>query len=85
MLWFLSIASKRGFRVNGYFDRAVGEMGENDTGRVVITTVRLRPVVDWDAVAPSDAVVAEMHHAAHDQCFIANSVLTNVLIESETN
>ncbi len=83
MLWFLSIAAKRGFRVNTYLDHAVGEMGKNENGKLVMITVRLRPAVEWDAPTPSDVVIAEMHRAAHDECFIANSVHTNVLIEPE--
>lgn len=82
MLWFLSIAAKNGFCVNNYSDTAVGEMARNDLGKLVIAQVRLRPLIRWDAKVPSDAVIAQMHQQAHEECFIANSVRTQILIES---
>lgn len=84
MLWFLSIAAKRGFRVNRYLDQAIGEMGKNDNGKVVMTKVLLRPEVLWDEPVPSDSIVEAMHHTAHAECYIANSVLTIVKIEPVT-
>jgi len=81
MLWFLSIAARRGFRVDRYRDQAVGQMGENDHGKIVMLEVRLRPVVEWDGDTPDKAMIAEMHHEAHEECFIANSVRTNVKVE----
>ena len=83
MLCFLSIAARRGFRINRYVDSAIGEMGKNTNGKVVLTTVRLRPRVEWDPATPSKSIIAEIHDAAHEVCFIANSVLTDVLIEHE--
>jgi len=82
MLWFLSIAAERGFRVDHYSDAAVGTMATNERGKLAITRVVLRP----DAVfsgdrCPSDDDIAQMHHRAHDECFIANSVRTEVVCE----
>ena len=81
MLWFLSIAAKRGLRVNFYRDVAVGEMGHNEHNKLVISRVRLRPEIHWDGETPADSVIVEMHHDAHAECFIANSVRTKVLTE----
>lgn len=81
MLWFLSIAAKKGFRVDRYSDHAAGKMGENDDGKIVMLEVRLRPIVEWDGEKPDDAMIAKMHHTAHEECFIANSVRTKVIVE----
>jgi organic hydroperoxide reductase OsmC/OhrA len=81
MLWFLSIAAKRGLRVNYYRDVAIGEMSKNQDNKLVISIVRLRPHVDWDGDTPADSEIVEMHQKAHEECFIANSVRTTVLTE----
>lgn len=85
MLWFLSIAAKRGLRVNYYRDHAIGEMSKNEDNKLVISIVRLRPHVDWDGDTPADSEIVEMHHKAHEECFIANSVRTTVLTEPILN
>jgi organic hydroperoxide reductase OsmC/OhrA len=82
MLWFLSIAAERGFCVDRYSDQAVGQMGRSAAGKIVITVVTLRPDVRFSGEKlPSHAQIEAMHHAAHDQCFIANSVKTDVRCE----
>jgi len=78
MLWFLSIAAKRGFVVDSYRDEAVGVMGKDADGRRAITTVTLRPAVEYAGKAPSREEAAAMHAESHDLCFIANSVKTEV-------
>ena len=84
MLWFLSIAAKRKFCVDRYDDAAWGEMGRNAEGRMAMTTVTLRPVVRFSgAPQPSWDEVLAMHHLAHEECFIANSVKTEVHCEPE--
>ena len=82
MLWFLSIAAGRGFRVDRYGDAAEGVMGKNADGRLAMTLVTLRPAAEFsgDRMPTADEIVA-MHHAAHDACFIANSVKTEVRCE----
>ena len=85
MLWFLSIAAKRGFRVNYYRDVAIGEMSKNEGNKLVISIVRLRPHVDWDGDTPADSDIVELHQKAHEECFIANSVRTTVLTEPVLN
>ena len=82
MLWFLSLAAERGFRVDHYADHAIGEMGRNDTGRLAVTAVTLRPAAVFSGERlPSHDDIGALHHAAHDACFIANSVRTEVRCE----
>ena len=82
MLSFLYVAAKRGLIVEDYRDDAVGKMGKNSEGRIAVTSVTLRPVIKWmGQTQPDNTVVEELHHAAHEQCFIANSVKTDVRIE----
>jgi organic hydroperoxide reductase OsmC/OhrA len=84
MLWFLSIAAKHGFVVDHYRDRAIGLMGKDAHGRLAITRVTLRPDVRFAGTQEPDEVeVAAMHHEAHESCFIANSVKTEVRCEPE--
>ena len=77
MLSFLAIAAKKRLTVQSYQDDAVGFL-ENDNGKLWITRVILRPqiVIDTDA-----DTLAHIHHLAHEACFIANSVKTQVLVE----
>jgi organic hydroperoxide reductase OsmC/OhrA len=82
MLWFLSIAAKEGFIINTYIDDAVGEMGRNIDGKLAMTLVTLRPNIEWSAEhQPTHSQVFEMHQQAHEQCFIASSVKTQVLVQ----
>jgi organic hydroperoxide reductase OsmC/OhrA len=79
MLWFLSIAAKRGFIVNEYLDKARGTMGKNPEGRVAITSVTLSPQITFQGDnQPSPADIESMHHAAHDNCYIASSVKSEI-------
>jgi organic hydroperoxide reductase OsmC/OhrA len=77
MLGFLAIATKKKVTVIAYEDDAVGFL-ENDGGKLWMTRVILRPRVTCDADA---ATLADIHHLAHEACFIANSVKTEVRIE----
>ena len=82
MLWFLSIAAKQGFTVDSYVDEAVGKMEKNAEGKLAMTQVALRPQITFVGTnLPSDAQVAELHHLAHESCYIANSVKTEVVVE----
>lgn len=82
MLWFLSIAADRQFRVDRYVDEAVGAMGKNAAGKVVVASVTLRPKVAFSGdKLPTATDIAQMHHAAHAECFIANSVTADVQVE----
>jgi len=77
MLSFLAIAAKKKLTVHSYQDDAVGFL-ENDNGKLWITRVILRPKVAIDADAET---LAHIHHLAHEACFIANSVKTQVSVE----
>ena len=82
MLWFLSIAAKRGFVVERYTDAPVGTLGTNAKGKDVITVITLRPDIDFGGVArPTSDDLAAMHHEAHEVCCLANSVTAEVRIE----
>ena len=82
MLWFLSIAAQQGFIVEHYRDEATGVLGKNAEGKLAMTRVTLHPEAQFaGADQPSAGQCAAMHHEAHDQCFIANSVKTEVRCE----
>lgn len=83
MLWFLSLAAERGWVVDAYEDQAVGTLGRIAPGRQAITDVVLRPRIAFSgATQPSVAQIDELHEAAHERCFIANSVTTRIRIEA---
>ena len=83
MLTFLFIASRKKFEVTSYEDRAVGSMTKNENGIPWISSVTLRPEVVYSGDRrPTPEEEAEMHHSAHEQCFISNSVKTEINIES---
>lgn len=82
MLTFLAIACKQKFVLDEYVDEAVGHMEKNADGRMAITRVELHPKIRWSGEKqPSAEELDKMHHAAHDNCFIANSVKTQVTVE----
>jgi organic hydroperoxide reductase OsmC/OhrA len=82
MLWFLDLACRAGWVVDDYRDAAVGRMDRNTEGRMAMTLVTLRPQVRFGgARRPDPAEIERLHHAAHDECYIANSVRTTVRCE----
>ena len=82
MLSFLYVVAKRGFVVDSYRDEAVGVMAKNAQGRTWITDVTLRPDVAFGGgKRPAQGDLDAMHHEAHEMCFIANSVRTDVRVE----
>jgi len=82
MLWFLAIAAKRGFVVDRYLDPAVGVMARNAQGKLAMTLVTLRPDVSFAGERqPSRDELDQLHHKAHEECYIANSVRTEVRCE----
>ena len=81
MLWFLDHAARAGLVVRSYVDAAEGTLAKNAAGQLVMTKVALRPRIEFAAEAPTAAVIDALHHAAHADCFIANSVTTEVVIE----
>jgi organic hydroperoxide reductase OsmC/OhrA len=81
MLFFIDFARRAGFVVDTYVDQAQGVLEKRADGRMAMTGVTLHPRVTWGSTAPDDAAVADLHHRAHDACFIANSVTTEVKVE----
>lgn len=82
MLWFLSLAAKAGWLVEEYLDCAEGVMARDDQGRLAMTQVTLRPEVRIAGDGcPTQEQFAQLHHAAHEACFIANSVKSQVRCE----
>jgi len=79
MLWFLSIAAKKGYRVENYRDEAIGVMSKNAEGKLAMTKVTLHPKIEFGGDRlPNKEDIEAMHHQAHEECFIANSVKTDV-------
>ena len=85
MLFFLSIAAKRGFVVDSYVDRASGVMEKNGEGKVAMTRITLRPeVVFGGERRPTPEDLEHIHHESHEQCFIANSLKSEIVVEPIT-
>lgn len=84
MLWFLSLSAKEGFPVKSYEDQAEGIMEENRDGKLSITEVILKPLVRFKSDnAPSRRNFDELHKRAHENCFIARSVITEIVIDAQ--
>ncbi|MBA4137773.1 MAG: peroxiredoxin [Opitutus sp.] len=84
LLWFLAIARQHGYVVDAYEDDALGVMEKRADGKVAMTVVTLRPRAAFSGEKIPDAVaLAALHHEAHEECFIANSVKTEVRIEPQ--
>jgi organic hydroperoxide reductase OsmC/OhrA len=82
MLWFLDLAARGGFVVDAYEDAAEGVMAEDAEGRLAMTVVTLRPKATFSgAKRPAPAEVETLHRRAHERCFIAASVKTDVRCE----
>jgi organic hydroperoxide reductase OsmC/OhrA len=80
MLSFLYVAAKAGFTVTSYRDEAVGVMTKNERGAPWVSKVTLSPAIAWADREPDAEQLAKLHHAAHDICFIANSVNTEIVV-----
>ena len=81
MLWFLHLARDAGFDVAGYRDEASGTMGRDDRGRMAISRIVLRPHIRFAGREPDPETLARLHHEAHEKCFIANSLRSEIVIE----
>jgi len=81
MLTFLWLCAKEGYCVDAYRDAAEGRMVEIAPGREAVTEVTLQPeVVFARTQPPDDAIVERLHHEAHEQCYLANSVRTAITV-----
>lgn len=82
MLWFLSIAARGGFVVDSYRDKALGRLGKDASGKMAIIAVTLHPDARFTgATRPTMDQLVALHDEAHERCFIANSVRTEVRCE----
>lgn len=82
MLFFVDLARRSGFVVDSYVDEAEGALEKRSDGKMAMTRVILRPRVSWGGNPPGEAAIADLHHRAHEACFIANSVNTEVTVQS---
>jgi organic hydroperoxide reductase OsmC/OhrA len=81
MLFFLAFAGKRGFVPDSYEDNALGVMTKNERGKLFVSRVTLDPKIAWSGEnQPSAEEIAAIHHRAHEECFLANSVRTEVVV-----
>ena len=83
MLTFLYHAAKGGFTVQRYEDNAEGALAKNEQGRLAITRVTVKPLVTFQGKQPSRAELDHLHHLAHEECYIANSVKTEIVCEPQ--
>jgi organic hydroperoxide reductase OsmC/OhrA len=82
MLTFVYLAQRGGYVVDSYVDEAVGIMTKNERGKLFVSKVALRPRIAFSGgKQPSAADLDQLHHRAHEECYIANSVLTEVVVE----
>jgi organic hydroperoxide reductase OsmC/OhrA len=83
MLTFLHMARLAGFTVTHYRDEAVGVMEKDADGKMAVTRVTLRPEITYEGARPTPAERDHLHHQAHEECFIASSVKTQVSVEEQ--
>ena len=81
MLWFLHLARDAGLDVAAYRDEARGTMGRDERGRMAMTRIVLRPEIEFAGEPPTAEALARLHHEAHERCFIANSLRTEIVVE----
>lgn len=81
MLYFLFFAAKRGFVVESYVDNASGVLEKNAAGKMSMSRITLRPSIAFAGSPPSPADLDALHHAAHEECFIANSLKSEIVVE----
>lgn len=81
MLTLLWLAGRQGFQADSYEDTAVGVMSKNERGAMWVSQITLRPKIQWSgAKIPTPTDLDSLHHHAHEQCFIANSVKTEIKV-----
>lgn len=81
MLYFLFFAAKRGLVVDSYVDHAFGVLEKNQAGKMHMSRITLRPSIAFAGAPPSPADLDALHHAAHEECFIANSLKSEIVVE----
>lgn len=82
MLFFLALAAKAGYRIDRYEDEAVGVLGKNERGKTYMERITLRPAITFSGdKLPDASAVDELHQRAHAECFIANSLRSEIVID----
>jgi organic hydroperoxide reductase OsmC/OhrA len=81
MLWFLMLAKNAGLTIESYSDEAEGKLGKDEHGRMAMLSIVLRPKIAFLGGDPDVAKLDALHHEAHDKCFIANSLRTEITVE----
>ena len=82
MLTFLYVAAKQGFVVDAYADDAIGEMTKNEHGKFWVSRVTLSPAITFAGEKrPTEQQLDELHHLAHEECYIANSVKSEIVVK----
>ncbi|MBQ5949144.1 OsmC family protein [Massilia sp. ST3] len=81
MLFFLSIAAKRGHVIDSYEDQAAGRLDKDADGRAALVRIALRPRIAFAGQQPDAEEIAHIHHLAHEQCYVANSLRCPVVVE----
>ena len=81
MLFFVDLARRAGLVVDSYVDEAEGVLDKRPDGKMWMSRVTLHPRVTWGGDPPDGGMIADLHHRAHEACFIANSVTTEVVVE----
>jgi organic hydroperoxide reductase OsmC/OhrA len=83
MLTFLALAARKRLVVERYEDAAVGILDKNDEGKLAVTRITLRPKVAFGGSPPSADALTRLHEQAHEHCFIANSVRSEIEVKPE--
>ena len=81
MLTFLYLAAREGFNIAAYTDNAVGEMAKTDAGKEWMAKIMLDPQIEWLGDTPTDEQLAKLHHDAHEMCYIANSIKSEIVVK----
>ena len=81
MLFFLDFARRQGLVIDSYVDEAEGVLEKRADGKMWMSKVTLHPKITWEGDPPDEAALADLHHRAHEACFIANSVTSEVTVE----
>lgn len=85
MLFFLAFSAKEGYRIDAYADEASGVLGKNERGKTFMERITLRPGVTFSGdKKPTPEAIERLHHRAHEECFIANSILSTIVIDPPT-
>lgn len=85
MLFFLDFAAKQDFIVERYMDEAIGTMARNDRNRLYVSKIVLNPDVTFRGKKqPTELELDALHHRAHEECYIANSVKAEIIVRSKS-